>query len=283
MPAPHATRGIAAIMAFVALVAPAVAAVPDLATDVTIPPGTAVDLLLQTRLTSASARAGDAFCATTLRALWIGGRAVLPAGTMVRGEIESVMSLHDGAHSGFIGLKFVSIEVPGVTRPHRIIAGLTGQRQDDRPPLGGPGEQADRVEAVLVGRTTNADSRAHLLVGDDLAHEYSRTSLSGIDVEVAVGTMVTMEFDEPLTVPVAMRRAAAASEARRVHASPETVATAQRELGKCTAYHGEIDGRLGSDLRQAIMRFQFAHAQEATGDLDDETLRLLGIESDGKS
>jgi hypothetical protein len=211
----HRRLGVAAAVALV-LIAPAVV----IAQTLSIPQGTVIDLRLSARLTSASARAGDSFRATTVRALWIGGRRILPAGTIVTGEIEAVSSLHDGARSGVIGVRFVSIALPGAEPPYPIVAGLTGQRQDDRPPLAESGDKTSRVETVLVGGTSIAGRRAHILVGDDLAQEYARTRLSGIDAEVAAGTLVSMELDEPLFVSAAMRRGAAAAETPRVDAAP---------------------------------------------------------------
>jgi hypothetical protein len=167
---------------------------------VTIPAGTAVDLLLQTPLSSDTARAGDRFSAKTARPLRVGGRTALPAGTTVRGVVSLVLSLRDGARSGVLGLRLVGIEWPGGAGSQRISADLTGLRQDDRPPIGEEAEEAERVHAVLVGQTCAADGRARILVGDDLDQEYARTTLGGTDAVVEAGVLISVELDRPLTV-----------------------------------------------------------------------------------
>lgn len=43
-------------------------------------------------------------------------------------------------------------------------------------------------------------------MGENAAEEYSRTSLSEGEVEVAAGTVVSMEFDDSVKVPSLGRR-----------------------------------------------------------------------------
>src|SRR5687768_11592637 len=70
----------------------------------TVPKGTAVDLLLSEPLTSRTAVVGDAFHATLARALYVEGQPALAAGTEVLGVVDVVKSLNDGARSGFVGV-----------------------------------------------------------------------------------------------------------------------------------------------------------------------------------
>lgn len=277
MASPRSTRGLAGIVAaLLALVAPGLAA----AADITIPRGTTVDLVLENVLSSRTARVGDPFHATLAQALFIDGQLALPESTVVEGRVVGVASRRDGARSGLMGVKFVRLTLRGGEPKREIDAKLTSLRQDDRRHLVGfvPGVAADgRVEVFLIGRSNQADGRAHTLVGDGSLERYARSGVSETEVEVSAGTLVSMEFNEPLTLPRAATRALDASEMRRIFVSPEMVAAAQRELRERRRYRGEADGQLDADTRHAIILFQLDHQQEATGDLDEPTLRLLGL------
>jgi Putative peptidoglycan binding domain len=128
---------------------------------------------------------------------------------------------------------------------------------------------------VFIGRSTAG--RASTLVGDNLAEAWSHSGLSPIDVELAAGTQVAMELDEPLTVPAPAMGVAAASDVQHIFVSAGTVARAQQALSERKYYGGEADGQLDAATRNAIIRFQLDHEQLATGDLDEETLHLLGL------
>jgi hypothetical protein len=248
---------------------------------VTIPQGTAVDLVLVNALDSTSAKAGDPFRATLARALYVDGQLALAEGTTVKGHVDTVKSLRNGARSGFIRVKFDHITLPGAQET--VIDGnLTSLRQDDRRrivELAPKVSTGRKIDVVLIGSTSKADARAHTLVGDDLAADYSQTALSETEVDVAAGSLLSMEFDAPLTVSSPKLRGATADQARRIYVATATVTAAQRALRHLDYYRGEADGVLGTTTRNAIVRFQLDRDQVATGDLDEGTLRLLELPS----
>jgi len=256
-----------------ALVTPALAG----AEAITIPTGTAVELALVDRLATRTAKVGDTFRTRLIRTLYVDGQPALPEGTVVEGRVVLVKAPRDGGLSGVIGVEFVSLR-PAGGHTKGIRGKLTSLRQDDRRRMV---ELAPRVstgrhiDVVFIGRSTAG--RASTLVGDDLAEAWSHSGLSPTDVEIAAGTQVAMELAEPLTVPPAVMRVAAASGVRRIYVSSGTVAAAQQALSERKYYGGEADGQLGAPTRIAIMRFQLDHEQVATGDLDEETLQLLGL------
>jgi hypothetical protein len=179
------------------LIMPAVAS----ADSTTIPKGTSVDLALETGLDSNVAKVGDTFRAKVVQPLYVEGQLILPAGTIVHGEVDTVKSVRDGARSGVIGVKFVRMELPsGETRD--IDAKLISLRQDKSMPVASAFkvDTARKIDVVLIGQASPADGRAHTLVGENAADEYSRTSLSEGDVVVTPGTIVRMEFDASVKV-----------------------------------------------------------------------------------
>ena len=174
------------------------------ADSVTIVKGTTADVSLEQSLDSNIAKVGDTFKAKLVQPLYAEGQMALPAGTIVHGQVDSVKSLRDGARSGYIGIKFVRIELPnGESRD--IDAKLISLRKQDRSKhvpvvAAAPSSTGLHTDVVLIGQASTADGRAHTLVGENAAEEYSKTSLSEGDVSVSAGTVVSMEFDNPVKV-----------------------------------------------------------------------------------
>jgi hypothetical protein len=272
-----AVRGLAG-MAVLALVTPALAAAPG----ITIPKGTALELVLLDRLGTVTAKVGDKFRTRLARALYVDGQPALPKDTLVEGRVVLVKSPRDGGLSGVIGVEFVSLR-PAGGHATDIHGKLTSLRQDDRRrmvELAPKVSTGRHIDVVFIGRSSAG--RASTLVGDDLAEAWSHSGLSPTDVEIAAGTQVAMELDEPVMAPPAMTPPAvmgvtAASDVQYIYVSPGTVASAQQALSERKYYDGEADGQLGVATRYAIIRFQLDHEQVATGDLDEATLPLLGL------
>jgi hypothetical protein len=265
-----------ALVGIVALCATALAA----ADEMTIPKGTSVELILQDGLSTRTTKVGDVFRATVVPAIDIDDQPVLAEGTVVTGKVELVKSIRHGHLTGVIGVKFTHIQLPGA-KGRSIEGVLTSWRQDDRrrlvelAPLVSTGR---KIDTVFIGQSSAG--RASTLVGDDLAEGYSNSGLGAAEATVTPGTQITMEFAEPLTAPPAARRAAANPKVRQIRVGHASVAAAQQALTERNYYHGDVDGQLGSvtgATRQAIIRFQLDHEQVPTGDLDEETLRLLGV------
>jgi peptidoglycan hydrolase-like protein with peptidoglycan-binding domain len=55
----------------------------------------------------------------------------------------------------------------------------------------------------------------------------------------------------------------------------------QERLREQGFYYGEVDGHEGDETSAAIRRYQIRHGLRVTGQANDETLRSLGISSDG--
>src|SRR5688500_13598201 len=194
-------RGTLAAAGLAVLLVPAIAAADSL----TIAKGATVDLTLEQALDSSTAKVNDTFKAKLAQPLYAEGQIALPAGTIVHGMVDSVKSVRDGARSGYIGIKFTRVELPnGESRD--IEAKLISLRQQDKGkhvPVASaaPSSTGRNTDVVLIGQASSADGRAHTLVGQNAAEEYSRTSLSEGDVNVAAGTVISMEFDAAVKLP----------------------------------------------------------------------------------
>src|ERR1700737_911138 len=57
----------------------------------------------------------------------------------------------------------------------------------------------------------------------------------------------------------------------------------QQALKNQGFYYGEISGEMNANLTAAIRRYQIRNGLQVSGELNDETLRSLGIKSSGSS
>ena len=63
----------------------------------------------------------------------------------------------------------------------------------------------------------------------------------------------------------------------------QLVESVQQALKDEGFYYGEVNGDLNANLTAAIRRYQIRNGLQVTGELNDETLRSLGIKSSGSS
>jgi hypothetical protein len=254
------TLSIAAVASGALALPPSISA----AGEITLPRGTAVDVLVEEALSSRTAKVGDEFRAVLVRALWIDGQLAFPKGTVVEGRVDVVESRGAGARSGFVGVKFVRIELPG-----SYTEAMAARLADF-------GLKRTRVDVILIGRVP-AQRDATEPVEDQRIKDLARFHSSETDVDVAAGTIVSLELGEDLRVPAAATTAIAPPPYGIIYLLPATVADAQRSLRDHGVYGGPIDGSLSTETRHAILQFQLRHGQVATGDLDEATLRLLDV------
>jgi hypothetical protein len=56
-----------------------------------------------------------------------------------------------------------------------------------------------------------------------------------------------------------------------------TVVAAQERLAREGYYHGESDGAVGAEMRQALWQYQRSHGLRITGYLDEDTVATMGL------
>jgi hypothetical protein len=81
--------------------------------DVDVPDGTEIQVRLEERLSTKTARAEDTVSASVAQAVRSHGRVVIPAGTEARGVVESVQRAQRPAKGGRLEVAFDSIVVDG--------------------------------------------------------------------------------------------------------------------------------------------------------------------------
>src|SRR5215472_15968253 len=63
----------------------------------------------------------------------------------------------------------------------------------------------------------------------------------------------------------------------------QLVESVQQALKEEGFYYGEVNGEMNANLTEAIRRYQIRNGLQVSGELNDETLRTLGIKSSGAS
>jgi hypothetical protein len=269
--------------ALFALALPVLSPAASIAAQVTLPKGTTLVVRTETPFSSRTAKKGDTFRAATVGGLWVDGRLAVPAGSPVSGEIKVVKSAAEGAKSAALAVKFEDLTVGG--HRHDIEGVLTSLKHDDRTKileLYPKATTGRKVEVILIGSGTEPDLKASTLVGltgedrSDLAEEWAPSGLGPSVVDVAAGTLLTIQMDSPVTVDAAATGPRGAGD-RSISVAPATVKAAQEALKARGLYAGPASGELDQPTRNAIARFQIDRKLSATGDLDEQALVALQL------
>jgi hypothetical protein len=83
----------------------------------TVPAGTAIDVRLQSTVSSASSHSGDSFLAVLDRPIVVDGETLVPAGTSLSGRVVTAKRSLNGGEPGFLRLTLASIAVSGKQIP----------------------------------------------------------------------------------------------------------------------------------------------------------------------
>jgi len=94
----------------------------------TLPPDTVISVQMNGALSSRTARVGDKFTATVTVPVYVNGRTVIPAGSIIEGRVTQVTPAKRMNRSGTIGIDFDDLLFPNGSR-----AGLVGSLTSDDP------------------------------------------------------------------------------------------------------------------------------------------------------
>ena len=132
--------------------------VPATAAPNEVPAGQLLDVRLQQRLSSDSATAEDRFEATTLVDLRQGSRVLIPAGSVVRGIVQSANAAGRIDRTGSLSLGFEEITVNGTRHPIRAMATevfRSGGYEEDATRIGA-GAAVGAIVGGILGGTRGA-------------------------------------------------------------------------------------------------------------------------------
>lgn len=159
-----------------------------------IPVGTEFDVRLQSRLNSGTARVEDRFDATTIVPYERNGRLLVPAGSVMRGVVNSVTPATRGVNrKGELTLVFDRFSIEGRTYSVRatVMQALQGEADTGRVAAGaGVGAIIGGILGGVRGALTG------ILIGGG----GTVAATEGNDVDLAPGTVLRVRLDAPLDV-----------------------------------------------------------------------------------
>jgi hypothetical protein len=159
-----------------------------------IPVGTEFDVRLQSRLNSGTAKVEDRFDATTIVDYESYGRVLVPAGSVMRGVVNSVTPAGRGLdRKGSMTLVFDRFSING--RTYSVRATVVGalQGQDDTGKIAA-GAGVGAIIGGILGGVRGA--LAGILIGGG----GTVAATEGNEVDLAPGTVLRVRLDAPLDV-----------------------------------------------------------------------------------
>jgi len=157
-----------------------------------VPVGTEFDVRLQSRLNSGTARVEDRFDATTIVPYERNGRMLVPAGSVLRGVVNSVTPATRGINrKGELTLVFDRFSIQGRTYSVRatVLQALQGEADTGRVAAGAG---VGAIIGGILGGTKGAIAGVLIGGGGTLA------ATEGKDVHLPAGTVLHVRLDTPL-------------------------------------------------------------------------------------
>ncbi len=167
--------------------------------QVSVPPGTAVTVRLQTSVSSAKSQTGETFDAVLDEPLIVGGHTVVPRGAAVRGKVT--IARHSGRlhHPGELGLTLVSVDVRGKDVPletSHVYAKGGSHKKRNLGAIGG-GAGAGALIGGITGGGAGAAVGSAIGGGGGTAVAYGTGKK---DVAFGVERRLTFKLTQPLSV-----------------------------------------------------------------------------------
>ena len=161
-----------------------------------VPSGTELDVRLQNSLSSKTSQVEDRFEATTVVDLKRGDRVVIPSGSVLRGVVSSVDPAGRVDRKGSMTVAFDQVTINGRAYPIRATVTQALESEGVRGEAGriGAGAGVGAIIGGILGGFRGA--LAGILIGGG----GTIAATEGKDVELPVGTVLRLRFDNNLNV-----------------------------------------------------------------------------------
>ena len=146
-----------------------------------IPSGTEIEVMLDQALSSETANVEDRFEASTVAAIQVNGRTVIPAGATLSGIVSEVRSNKRMRKDGFLKLEFNTLTPDG------------GQPLQIR-------SQVMSIADTRSGDDTLRNGGLGAILGAVVGAGGGVLATKGAEVELPQGTLITLRLDGPMTV-----------------------------------------------------------------------------------
>lgn len=201
-----------------------------------IPAGTEIQVMLDQDLSSRSSNPQDRISASTVQAIRVNDRTVVPAGATVTGTVLEVRSKHRGQNDGWLKVNFDSLTPEG-GRPTAIRSQVvsiqdTNSGSNDKIKNTGIGAVLGGVVGALI------DGKKGALIGGVIGAGGGLLASRGTDdVDLPEGTLLTLRLDSAMTT--ARRDGTGITRAEQASWQPATPQQQAEEL-VARAYRAEL-------------------------------------------
>jgi hypothetical protein len=162
-----------------------------------IPSGTEIQVMLDQALSSETANVEDRFEASTVAAIQVNGRTVIPAGATVSGFVSEVRSNKRLRKDGYLKLEFNTLTLDG-GRPmeirSQVVSVAESHSGDHTLRNGGLGA----ILGAVVGGIFEGKKGA--LIGAVVGAGGGVLATKGEEVDLPQGTLITLRLDGPMTM-----------------------------------------------------------------------------------
>ena len=160
-----------------------------------VPAGTQIEMMLDREISSRSSNLEDRVEASTIAAIRINGRTLIPAGATVSGVVREVRSRSRGEKDGWIRLDFDTLTLENGVRMNlrSHVISVAANRSDRH-----TGRNAG-LGAILGGVIGGIiDGKKGLVIGAAVGAGGGLLASQGDDVELSAGSLLTIRLDAPL-------------------------------------------------------------------------------------
>lgn len=161
-----------------------------------IPAGTEMDVRLSGRLNSGTAKVEDRFEATTLIDFAVGGRTVVPAGSVMRGVVTDVEPATRTNRTARLTLSFDQLTVNGRAYPIRgtVTQAIEGEGLKGEAGRIGTGAGVGAIIGGILGGFKGALAGVLIGAGGTIA------ATEGNEVELPQGSVLRVRIDSPVQI-----------------------------------------------------------------------------------
>lgn len=169
--------------------------VDDGVDGIAVPVGTEIDARLQEPLSSRTAKVEQRFEATTVSDIGVGGRVVIPAGSVVRGFVSSVRAAGRLERRGSLTLSFEELRIDPRTYRFRgsVTQAIDRKLTEDTARIG-----AGAVVGAIIGGIIGGGKGA--LAGVLVGGGGTMAATDGADVDLPAGTVLRLRLDQAVEI-----------------------------------------------------------------------------------
>ncbi len=169
-----------------------------------VPPGTTLQMVLESDLGSDTSARGDNFAATITDPIMIDNLQVIPEGSIIEGVVADVQPAKKFSGNARIVLTFKGLTLPNGYRTV-LVATLLSE-----------GEKTGKKSAAIIGGSAAGGAVVGKAVGGDSKDSAIGAIIGGAigagiaasqdkEIQVPAGTVLVLETEEPLQIPVKVR------------------------------------------------------------------------------